>query len=454
MFEFGRELRRLLGGAPLAGGFQDGLTGGDPTLLELLDLRLLINEARAADVAAGRIGARDRPARLVHAAITWREVARRSGDPVALRKAASAAEAACAGFVTAGRSAGVSRAKAEQGLCGMLGADLFGDDGLNAAAERVLEGAVAGSGLGAAAGTAALAGLRGRMAMARGDSTAVEAAAAAFDAPLAALTAAARAGGAARLALVEHRLARAEMLALAGARLKDSDLVDRGAREAGSVVASLDAAYEPLSHARAATAHGTALALKAELTGEIEPAADAVEILVKALEQVPPDHSPLDWAGIQAALGQALIIVGEVSDCPRPFEQAVTCFERAATVLKTMSALTLRARAASGRAHALGRQAEMTGDLAVLDIAVAAQKSELCALRPASDPVAWAIAQLNLARLYEIRADITGRDDGGLAAASVALATAFDVFAEQGMRSLTEAAAEGLSRLRGREKSF
>ncbi|HRD29580.1 MAG TPA: hypothetical protein PLO65_14870, partial [Caulobacter sp.] len=74
MFEFGRELRRFLGGEPVAGVWRDGLTGGDQTLLELLDLRLLINEARGADVAAGRIGVKDRGARLLEAAIAWREV--------------------------------------------------------------------------------------------------------------------------------------------------------------------------------------------------------------------------------------------------------------------------------------------------------------------------------------------------------------------------------------------
>ena len=84
MFEFGRELRRLLSGEPLAAP-QDGLTGGDATLLELLDLHLLTNEARGADIAAGRIGAKDRPARLLHAAACWREVTRRTGDATALR---------------------------------------------------------------------------------------------------------------------------------------------------------------------------------------------------------------------------------------------------------------------------------------------------------------------------------------------------------------------------------
>ena len=191
-----------------------------------------------------------------------------------------------------------------------------------------------------------------------------------------------------------------------------------------------------------------------ELTGDVGAAADGVEALAGALEQIAKDHSPLDWARVQAGLGQALITLGEVSDNPRAFEQAVTCFDRADLVLKEQPALALRAQAASSRAMALGRQAELTGDLAVLDVAVAALKTELCRLKPGTEPVAWAIAQLNLARLYETRADITGRDDGGLKAASVALATAMDVFAEEGMRSLTDLAHQALERLRTRHKAI
>ncbi|MDB5449955.1 MAG: hypothetical protein JWQ52_1083, partial [Phenylobacterium sp.] len=48
MFEFGRELKRLFG-AERAAPFADGLTGGDSSLLELLDLKLLIQEGRSAD---------------------------------------------------------------------------------------------------------------------------------------------------------------------------------------------------------------------------------------------------------------------------------------------------------------------------------------------------------------------------------------------------------------------
>jgi hypothetical protein len=75
-------------------------------------------------------------------------------------------------------------------------------------------------------------------------------------------------------------------------------------------------------------------------------------------------------------------------------------------------------------------------------------KSELSSRPGARDPAAWAVAQLNLARLYEARVEITGRDDGRLARAAVALASAFDVFSELGLRSLTDLAAQGLQRVK------
>jgi hypothetical protein len=133
MFELGRELMRLLGGERVK-PHADGLTGGDTTLLELLDLNLLQQEAKAADVAAGRISAHDRAQRRLDAAMVWREVARRSGDAVALRKAACAAETACAAFDPIRRPDAWARARCEQAFAGLLGAELFGDPGLDAAA--------------------------------------------------------------------------------------------------------------------------------------------------------------------------------------------------------------------------------------------------------------------------------------------------------------------------------
>src|SRR5262245_2134313 len=116
MFEFARELRRLFA-ADSFKAFADGLTRGDSSLIELLDLRLLHAEGKAADVAAGRIGAKDRAQRRLEAAVVWREVARRSGDPASLRKAAAAAEAAATAFDRNRRPDGWARARCEQAFC-------------------------------------------------------------------------------------------------------------------------------------------------------------------------------------------------------------------------------------------------------------------------------------------------------------------------------------------------
>jgi hypothetical protein len=140
--------------------------------------------------------------------------------------------------------------------------------------------------------------------------------------------------------------------------------------------------------------------------------------------------------------------LGEASAEPRCFEQAVTCYDRAGLVLKALAGTPLRGLAAGARAVCLARQAELTGDLAVLDAAEAAMKNELAAMQARRDPVGWALAQLHLARLYEAQIDITGKDAGRRANAVMALEGAFDVFTEQGLAALTRLAAEALERLR------
>lgn len=454
MFEFGRELRRVFsGGVPKAfvsGAFKDGLTGGDSALLELLDLRLLLAEARAADVAAGRVSAKDPAARQLEASIVWREIARRSGDPVALRKAASHAEAAGKAFAEQHRHAAQARARVEQAQCAMLGAELFGDDGLNAAAETVLNEAAPAQGFAASLARCLLAGLAGRRALADGGLEPALDAAQAYETPMARLAGTARNAALARLALADQRGARADILAGCGSRLKDVQLVGAALRELDTALASLDAAYEPLIVARLGVLKGSTLTLKGELTGDVGLLADGVDTLTAALSELSRDHSPLDWARAQASLGLALQALGEATDAGRAFENAVSCFDRALLVLADQPELALRATVVNNRATCLGLQAELTGDLAVLDAAEAAFKTELAGLSPARNAVPWAICQVNLARLYETRVEITGRDDGALDRAATALAVALDVFGEQGMRSLADLASRGLERLRER----
>jgi tetratricopeptide (TPR) repeat protein len=449
MFEFGREMRRLFGADPVKAS-RDGLTGGDASLLELLDFDLLSQEGRAADVAAGRMGAKDRGQLRLEAAIVWREVARRSGDPAALRKAAATAEAATAAFDPHRSSEAWARARVEQAFCTLLGAEMFGEPGLNAAAEVACREARANArgGLAAPLADIGLALIEAREGLARGDAAAAREAAGRFHGPIAALDALTRRCGDARRMAAEARLIRADLLCGWGARLRDEGLFTWALEDATGAASRLDAAYEPLTWARAQILRGQALTLWGEAAGDLERLSAGVTALAEALDHLTRDHSPMDWARTQLALAQALQALGEACDDERAFEQAVTCFDRANLVLKDAPAAALRGVAASARAVCLARSAELTGDLAVLDAAEASMKIELAGLRAGRDPVGWALAQVHLARLNEARADITGRDAGSRTRAIIALEAALDVFAEQGRPGLSLIAEEALARLR------
>jgi hypothetical protein len=453
MFELGREILRRLAPERLKTPV-DGLTGGDVALLELLDVKLLKQESRAADVAAGRVGAKDRAQKRLEAAQVWRELARRTGDAATLRKAAAAAEAAGSAFEAARRWDGWARARNEQAACALLGAELFGDSGLDAAAEVALRDArgATRAGLAAALADLGLAVVAARREIAHGDGEAARAAADRFAAPILALDALSRRAALPRVLAAEARLARADLMCGWAARLKDEALFGAALDDAKAASARLDPAYEPLTWARAEMLRGQILNLWGEMIGCIDTVSAGTTALAAALDHLSRDHSPLDWARAQAALGQALQALGEASAEPRAFEQAVTCYDRANLVLKTLAGSPMRGLAAGARAACLARQAELTGDLAVLDAAEAAMKIELAAQSPRKDPVGWALAQLHLARLYEARMDITGREDGRRAAAVTALDAALDVFAEHGLASLSRLAADALERLRARVK--
>ncbi|NQE60720.1 hypothetical protein [Caulobacter sp. RHG1] len=449
MFEFGRDLKRLFGvdtDGGFKGAWREGLTGGDTSLLELLDVHLLTNEARSADVAASRLGAKDRGARLLEAAVVWRELARRSGDATALRKGAAQAEAAAKIFEAERRHDALATARCEQAVLAVLGADLFGDEGLVAAASATLARTPAGH---RTAFCGALnAGLEGRAALAASDLDRALTAVQAYEAPLRALAAAKRVkGGPARLQLADQRAARIELILACAERLKDRTLAELAASEAKLAAGVLDPDFEPLAWARLEGLRGQALCQLGDLDGELSCIADGVEALTAAVEVLSADHSPMDWARVQSALGAALQTMGEASTSERAFEQAVSAYDRATQVLKVQPALALRAVVANNRALCLARCAELTADLAVLDAAELAFKAELAAVSGARDPASWAVAQMNLARLYEARVEITGRDDGRLARAGMALAAAFDIFSELGLRSLTDLAAQGLQRV-------
>jgi len=451
MFEFSRELKRLFS----ADGPRDGLTGGQAQLLELLDLTLLRAEARAADIAAGRISAKDPAQRSLDAAQVWRELSRRTGDAVALRKAAQAAERAADSFHRDSRTKAWAHARVEQAVIAMTGAEMFGDEGLGAAAQFALDEVRAEAPASAAAVVAwgRLTRLETKTVLRSGDAAAVAAAARAFDAPVAALEGLLRSRSAAKGEVIGLRCDRAEMLLTAGVRLRDAVLLQWAADEAAAAVSRLDATYEPVAWARAAELRASALVALGETRGEIELISEGVEVLADALDVVGSHHSPMDWARLQHSLAVALRALGETSDCERAFDQALGCFDRALWVLRDSPALALRAAAAGNRAACLARRAELTGDLDAIEEATEALKVQLGALSPSLEPVVWAVCQVNLARLYETRMIVRGARRGEVAAATLALASALDVFGEHGLRSLADDAARSLERLAARGRA-
>ena len=446
MFEFGRELKRLFDADPP----RDGLTGGDASLLELLELNLLCAEARAADIAAGRISAKNRPERQLEAAIVWRELARRTGDAVALRKAAAAAETSAMGYGRDARPLGWARARGEQARAALLGAALYGDQSLNTAAEFALaevQKAAANSPAAAVTG-AALALVEARKVIGRGDRDVVVEVARQFDGPIASLRIHGRRRAASRLLAAEASADRADLLAAGGVRLKDPMLLRMALDGVGQALSRLDPAYEPVTWAVLATLGATTRAALGELEGDVTEVAAAVNELVAVLGHVAKDHSPLDWAHAQQALAGVLQILGEATDCDRALDQAAGCYERAMTVFAGQSALVGAAVTMHNRAQCLARRAELRGDLTALAEVELDLRADLAASNAAGDPVAWGVRQLNFARVYEARANIGGFDPAGHNAAAEALTAALEVFGEHGQRDLADTAATGLARLK------
>ncbi len=445
MFEFGRELKRLF----RSDGPVDGMTGGDGSLLELLDLAMLRAEGRSAVIAAGRVSAKDPAARTLEAAGVWRELARRTGDPAALRKAASLAEKAAEAFCHDERPRQWALARCEQGRCALIGAALFGDDGLNAAADFAFAEAKTACGSGAGAALADLGRLvvEARRLITNGAAEAVLDLARRFETPLVGLRAHGRRHADTRLALAEARLVRADVLIAAGLRLREPSLLRQALAGLNYDLDTLDPAYEPLSWARAAMLRGGARAGLAELEADITEIAAAIADLAEALDQITSDHSPLDWAYGQQTLAGALQILGEAADSDRAFDQAVGCYDRALLMLKDQPSLVERAQAVYHRAVCLARRAEIACDVKGLNEAEAALRQELASSNAASDPVGWAVRQLNFARLYEARVGVTGRDRGERAASALALSAALDVFGEHGLRSLADTTQRRLEQL-------
>jgi tetratricopeptide (TPR) repeat protein len=215
-----------------------------------------------------------------------------------------------------------------------------------------------------------------------------------------------------------------------------------------ALCAALDSDYLPQSFARAQILRGAALRALGECTGEAHLMKAAAGAFRAALDAIPVRHNPLERARAAHGLGLAFQGLAEAANDVRLYRPALFAMDRALIELPRHG-LPLRAVVAHDRAACLARRAERSGDLGALAEAEGAFKAELIEGRNSGDPVAWAATQVALARIYEVRADLSDAP-GERSKAAYALTEALEVFADRGLKSLSEVAQAALERVRGR----
>jgi tetratricopeptide (TPR) repeat protein len=419
----------------------------DPSLLQLLPLMALRAEAASSGLAAHRAEGSAQVHAFIRHALVLRETARRTGEAETLARAASAAlraEALAKNDRKAKALALISHAQALY-----VGAALFGDDeAARIATDRLDEAAKLPLDPVAQARLDALrAGLLARQALFARSPMVCKAAGAALSAAAKALDALAKLGKLDDSEVHEARCDRADLLIGAGLRAKDRGKLELALSELQTLAPALDPAYRPLTWARAETLRGQALAALGDMAGEAAAIAEGSIVLTTVVEELPASHSPLDVARAGHALGLVLQSLGEACEEEALFDRAIAAFAPALAALDEAHLLPLRSVVAHDGAACLARRAERRGDLASLERAEAAFRDALKTRSAAADPLSWAVTQVALARIYEAEAELRG-DTGERADAAFALASALEIFAEKGLRSLSDVALTALERVK------
>jgi tetratricopeptide (TPR) repeat protein len=145
---------------------------------------------------------------------------------------------------------------------------------------------------------------------------------------------------------------------------------------------------------------GQALFERSRLFSEPEPLRQAISAYEAALALRPRISAPLDWAGVQIALGNAQVLRGE-RGVPGALEQAVVAFEAALTVKTREADVAGWADAQMGLGTALLRQGQL-GQPGALERAVAAYEAALTVWTREADPADWAQAQTNLGNALSV----------------------------------------------------
>jgi len=429
----------------------------DPARLELLDLAVVRSMAASTSALTRDRSRGRRPVQRLEEVMILREIGRRTGQVDLFTKASGVANRAATEASAESRI--FAAARLQQALCALEAAHL------SAEPEELANGAAATRGahiakarlaeaehvLGCAPGKLNGPGLiRARLlaadALASGDRNAMLDTIAVFDEAIVTVDARVRATGAGQADAALARYERADLMVGMGVKLREAGLLHRAVRDLEALAARVDQNYLPLSWSRTQTLRGTALKALGEITAEAMLMKDAAEAFQAAIDAVPKGHSPLDRARAAHGLGLTLQAAAELAGEVSFYASALKAFDRALDELN-IAGLPYRAVVAHDRAACLARQAERSGDLGSLMQAEKALKLQLVDHAAAADPVAWAVVQISLARIYEARADLSG-DKGERANAAFALTEALEIFSERGLKSLSDVASAALTRVK------
>jgi hypothetical protein len=389
MFDFGKDLKRFV--ASGVGG-----QTRDPRVLELLPTAMVAEQAAAEAPLASQSSHPWRAWRDI--ALIWIGHARRTGLTSSLEAAGRAAQQAVSAATAGNAFAFASASAAEVALAlfdlrGSLEALDEADAGVEAAARelhsRRAEAAVA----------AIHARVRARRALMGDEPAAVRAAAALLDT---ALHLDSRRGGDPdpwRLVrVVDLRMDRAELALQAGLRWQDERLLDQAGRDLRVLMEKVDGDYLPVTRARAIRACGLALSALGQMAGRTEAMEQAIELMTVGRDLFDEDHSPLDAGALLAAQADTLLRWQEAAPVVQLLKSAEDLLTRAWKLCATRStALEVEIRLRAARVKTL--LAYHDGDVAALSGQESRLRQRLA--RGAADPVAWAVDQLCLARVYE-----------------------------------------------------
>lgn len=442
MFEFGREIRKIFK--------SQGRLEVDSSLYELLNLKLLIAQGRELDIEAGRVGTKQRFLPYIEASEIWCEYARRTGDPVALKRAATAAENAGKEAKTVVEAATAALIQAETCLMTL---DLYNTGDLMKSAEKLIDECRP-----AIHSDVALkirfhqveAKFMARKAMREGiddDLDLALEAMARIDRAVEAADARAKESLSVRhkLDAAKIRFERADLLMMVAEDRGEIAIFDAVIKEFEALRARLDYASEPVTFGRVLLRLAHAYVQKGVAEGRTEIISEGIKILSLDEANADFEHAPLDYVAHKSELGHALFALAQLSASAEAYDQALKLFDLGLTKL-THKGLFVRHALFAARLTLMVTKAELDGDMAILSVVEAQLKDDLRGLKPEAEPLLWAILQAHLARLYIVRGDLTGlmRDRNE---ALYALSAAHDLFEEHGQMVMMRHARDLLMRV-------